>query len=95
MPIDSSLKSESIDISYMVLIKKLKKCEANSEFSELKNFCSELLSLNLNNSELHMGIYFNVIFFINIITYLIHQSPNEKINKLKTNFLLLSMQLMK
>jgi len=54
MPIDSSLKSESIDLSYMVLIKKIKKCEANSEFSELKNFCSELLTLktlNLNNSE--------------------------------------------
>jgi hypothetical protein len=38
IPIDSSLKSESFDISYMLLIK----CEANSEFSELKNFCSEL-----------------------------------------------------
>ncbi len=29
MPSDSSLKSESIDISYVVLIKKIKKCEAN------------------------------------------------------------------
>ncbi len=55
MPIDSSLKSESIEISYMVLVKKkLKKCEANSEFSELKNFCSELLTLKTLNI-LHMG----------------------------------------
>ena len=54
MPIDSSLKSESIDISYMVLIRKNKKCEANSEFSELKILCTELLTLktlNLNKSE--------------------------------------------
>jgi len=60
MPIDSSLKSESIDLSYMVLIKKLKKCEANSEFSELKNFCSELLTLKTLNlitlNILHMGV---------------------------------------
>ena len=44
MPIDSSLKSTSNDISYMVLKKKLKKCEANSELLTLK-------TLNLNNSE--------------------------------------------
>ena len=52
--IDLSLKSTSNDISYMVLKKKLKKCEANSESSELKNIRSELLTLktlNLNNSE--------------------------------------------
>ena len=39
IPIDSSLKSESIDISYTILIKKkLKKCGADSEFSGLKKF---------------------------------------------------------
>jgi len=56
MPIDSSLKSESIDISYVVLIKKIKKCEANSEFSELENIFSELLTLKTLNI-LHMGVF--------------------------------------
>jgi hypothetical protein len=39
MPIDSSLKPESINQLYDFNKKKLKKCEANSEFSELKNLC--------------------------------------------------------
>jgi len=62
MPIDSSLKSESIDISYVVLIKKIKKCEANSEFSELENIFSELLTLKTLNI-LHMGVF---IFYITL-----------------------------
>ena len=77
MPIDSSLKSESIDISYMVLIKKLKKCEANSEFSELKNFCPELLTLktlNLNNSE-YTSHWF--LFLLIYSVYKLFINPNQ------------------
>jgi len=35
--INSSLKFESIDTSHIVLIKKLIKCEANSEFEKIFN----------------------------------------------------------
>jgi hypothetical protein len=54
MPIDSSLKSESIEKLNGFDKKTLKKLEANSEFSELKNLFSELFTLKTLNI-LHMS----------------------------------------
>jgi hypothetical protein len=51
IPIYSSLKSTSNDISYMVLKKKLKKCEANSESSELKKYTFRVINSESSESE--------------------------------------------